>query len=89
VDGLVHISELGAGKRVNHPSEVLVEGQEVEATVLGVDPEKKRISLSLSAQEGSAEAPAEIRTPADYTRPKQSFGTLGDLLKESMAKQKK
>jgi small subunit ribosomal protein S1 len=89
VDGLVHISELGAGKRVNHPSEVLVEGQEVEATVLGVDPEKKRISLSLSAQEGSAEAPAEIRTPADYARPKQGFGTLGDLLRESMAKQKK
>ena len=89
IDGLVHISELGAGKRVNHPQEVLSEGQQVQATVLSVDPEKKRIGLSLKQQDGeTAEVPAERRTAADYAKPKQGFGTLGDLLKESMAKQK-
>ncbi len=47
VDGLVHISALGAGRRVNHPKEVLQTGESVEVEVLSVDPEKRRISLSL------------------------------------------
>jgi len=47
LEGLAHISELGAGRRINHPREVLTLGQDVEVTVLGVDPAKRRISLSL------------------------------------------
>lgn len=46
VDGLVHISEL-SWQRVNHPSEILRVGDEVEAYVLRVDREHKRIALSL------------------------------------------
>ncbi|MDH7576299.1 MAG: bifunctional 4-hydroxy-3-methylbut-2-enyl diphosphate reductase/30S ribosomal protein S1 [Bacillota bacterium] len=46
VDGLLHISEMSWG-RVNHPSEVVQEGDEVEVCVLSVDKENKRISLSL------------------------------------------
>ncbi len=46
VDGLVHISELSWG-RVNHPSDVLSEGDEIEVKVLGLDRERERISLSL------------------------------------------
>src|SRR5438067_3246961 len=45
-DGLVHISQL-AWSRVNHPSEVLHVGQEVEVQVLSVDKEKKKIALSI------------------------------------------
>lgn len=45
-DGLVHISEL-AWHRVKHPSDVLAIGQEVEVYVLRLDPEGKRIGLSL------------------------------------------
>ncbi len=89
VDGLVHISELGAKQRINHPEEVLSVGQSVEATVLSVDPEKKRIGLSLNQDKEAAEPPAERKTVADYAKPKQGFGTLGDLLKESLEKQKK
>ncbi len=44
VDGLLHISELSWG-RVNHPSEVAHEGQELEVKVLRVDKERGRISL--------------------------------------------
>lgn len=47
VDGLVHISNLGAGRRVNHPKEVVAVGQDVEAYVLVVDVENRKISLSL------------------------------------------
>jgi small subunit ribosomal protein S1 len=45
IDGLVHISELD-WKHVNHPSEVLQVGDEVEVHVLGVEKERERISLS-------------------------------------------
>jgi 4-hydroxy-3-methylbut-2-enyl diphosphate reductase IspH/predicted RNA-binding protein with RPS1 domain len=44
VDGLLHVSELSWG-RVNHPSEVLKEGQEVDVIVLRLDRERDRISL--------------------------------------------
>ena len=87
VDGLVHISELGGERRVNHPQELFSINDAVVATVLGVDAEKRRISLSLN-HERRGEAPASPQISAEQTRPRQSFGTLGDLLKESMKKQK-
>lgn len=46
VDGLIHISELSWGW-VNHPSEVVQVGDEVDVYVLRIDYERKRISLSL------------------------------------------
>ncbi|HEX9070227.1 MAG TPA: S1 RNA-binding domain-containing protein, partial [Ktedonobacterales bacterium] len=49
-DGLVHISQL-AWSRVNHPSEVLKVGQEVEVQVLSIDREKKKIALSIKRAE--------------------------------------
>ena len=48
VDGLVHISNLGAGRRVHHPKEVLEVGQWVEATVLSADRSARKLSLTLS-----------------------------------------
>ena len=47
IDGLVHISNLGAGRRINHPREVVEVGQVVEAYILSVDTENRKISLSL------------------------------------------
>src|SRR5690606_38810528 len=44
VEGLVHISELGAGRRINHPREVVSVGQSVEASVRAVDHDKRRLS---------------------------------------------
>src|SRR5579863_7792903 len=49
-DGLVHISQL-AWSRVNHPSEVLHVGQDVEVQVLSVDKDKKKIALSIKRAE--------------------------------------
>src|SRR5213594_4813101 len=48
VDGLVHVSEL-SWKHVDHPSEVVSVGQEVEVEVLDVDLDRERVSLSLKA----------------------------------------
>ncbi len=47
IDGLVHVSDMSWTKRVEHPSEVLQKGEEVQVMVLDVDAENKRISLGL------------------------------------------
>ena len=79
VEGLVHISELGAGRRINHPREVVSVGQEVEAVVLSVDHERRRIGLSMAAStSGNAEDVAE----AAKAHPPARFGTFADLLKK-------
>ena len=79
VEGLVHISELGAGKRINHPKEVVEVGQEVEAVILTIDHERHRLGLSIaSSADGSAADVAE----AAKTQPRANFGTFGDLLRK-------
>ncbi len=47
VEGLIHISEISAEKRINHPQDVLRTGQVVKAQVLALDPEKRLIRLSM------------------------------------------
>jgi ribosomal protein S1 len=47
IDGLLHVSELGDGKRIEHPNEVLKDGQQVNVRVERVDRGGKRISLSM------------------------------------------
>jgi small subunit ribosomal protein S1 len=47
VDGLVHISDLSWTKHVKHPSEMLKKGQEVDAVVLSIEPDKERMALGL------------------------------------------
>jgi small subunit ribosomal protein S1 len=47
VEGLVHISEITAEKRLNHPHEVLKLGQKVKAQVVSIDAEKRLIRLSM------------------------------------------
>jgi small subunit ribosomal protein S1 len=47
VEGMVHVSEISAEKRINHPSDVLKVGQTVKALVLSIDPEKRLMRLSM------------------------------------------
>ena len=47
VEGLVHISEMSWTRPVRPPSQMVRQGDEVEVVILGVDPEKKRISLGM------------------------------------------
>ena len=47
VEGLIHVSELSWTKRITRPSDVLTQGQEVEAVVLGVNKEEQKISLGV------------------------------------------
>ena len=75
VEGLVHISELGAARRINHPKEVVSIGQEVEASVLAIDHDRRRLSLSMAASRDAS--PEDI---AAAPRAPQKLGTLGELL---------
>ena len=58
VEGLIHISEL-ANRRVNHPKEVVAEGEEHELRIIRIDTERQRMGLSLK-QALPAEEAVEI-----------------------------
>ena len=47
IDGMIHVSDISWTRKINHPSECLQKGQEVEAVVLDVNPKEQRISLGL------------------------------------------
>ncbi|MFI5335937.1 MAG: 30S ribosomal protein S1 [Opitutales bacterium] len=47
IDGMVHVSDMSWTRKVNHPSELLKKGDEVDAIVLDVDPNQQRISLGM------------------------------------------
>lgn len=86
VDGLLHISKLGAGRRINHPREVVETGQQITVKVDSIDPEKKRISL---VPEDYSSVPMDNDLPAP-PRPAepQTMGTLGDILQAQLGKKK-
>jgi small subunit ribosomal protein S1 len=88
VDGLIHISRLGAGKRINHPREVLKEGETIEVKVESFDQTNRRLSLALA---GAARAAEEEEATLDEFRRRadeapKGMGTLGEML---LAKSKK
>ncbi|MCC6681092.1 MAG: 30S ribosomal protein S1 [Phycisphaeraceae bacterium] len=51
VEGLVHISEMSWTKRINHPSEIVSIGEEVEVVVLDINKDKQEISLGMKQTE--------------------------------------
>ncbi|MGC1455562.1 MAG: 30S ribosomal protein S1 [Nitrospirota bacterium] len=91
VDGLIHISKMGAGRRINHPREVVKEGQSVEVQVEAVDRAQRRIALALAEIRRAEEE--EAATMKDYkqktTEEPQNMGTLGDMLKTKMEQKDK
>jgi len=92
VDGLLHISKLGGGKRIRSVGEVLRAGQEIEVKVDSVDPVKRRVALSLPATE-SPDTPEE--EAEDYSRymepapPPPALGSLGEALKAKLERKGK
>jgi small subunit ribosomal protein S1 len=47
IDGMVHVSDMSWTRKINHPSEMIKKGEEIDAMVLDVDPDQQRISLGL------------------------------------------
>jgi small subunit ribosomal protein S1 len=87
VEGLLHIGELGAGKRLTHAREAAKPGDELEVTILSVDNEKRRVSLGLGAKEDVVDE--EGRSAASRAAGSGGgMGTLGDLLKAKLPPRK-
>ncbi len=63
IEGLIHISEMSWSQHIKHPSQILTVGQEVEAMVLNVEPEQKKISLGLKQLEPDPWENIEERYP--------------------------
>jgi small subunit ribosomal protein S1 len=51
IDGMVHVSDLSWTKKINHPSEILKKGDEVDAVVIDIDKANQRISLGVKQLE--------------------------------------
>jgi small subunit ribosomal protein S1 len=92
VDGLVHVSRIVADRRISHPKQAIAVGDEVDVTVLSIEPEQRRIALSMvegarREQEASAHADRqeEAQAMAKANTPR-GMGTFGDLLKRSLDK---
>ena len=91
VDGLLHISKLGSGKRINHPREVVKEGEQIEVKIESIDRSSRRISLALA---GPARAAAEEEaTMSEFRRQSddapKGMGTLADMMRTRVQKGKK
>lgn len=80
VDGLLHISKLGAGRKINHPREAIEEGQAITVRIDSIDREKQRISLV--PEDYQDESASEEEMEQTYVPPKESrsMGTFADLL---------
>ncbi len=78
LEGLVHISEIGGGRRLNHAREAVQPGQEVQVRVLGVDTARRRISLSMAAVGGGGADRSERSETSDRGGERRDRGDRGD-----------
>ncbi len=67
VEGLIHVSELSWTKRIARPGDVLTQGQEVEAIVLGVNKDEQKISLGVRQMETNPWDEMEHKYPIGKT----------------------
>lgn len=95
VDGLVHISKLGAGRRINHPKEVVEAGQNLEVIIESIDTESRRISLvpsdylSIEDEEEKERGDfQDYRAGSKKEAVQDSMGSFGALLKAKLEEKK-
>ncbi|MDK9708415.1 MAG: 30S ribosomal protein S1 [Desulforhopalus sp.] len=96
IDGLLHISKLGGGRRINHPREVMEVGQNIEVKIDSIALAEKRISLIpvdyVSPENKDEEERTEYKAFIVEAKKKKSaseVGSLGALLKAKIAEKKK
>jgi len=84
IDGLVHVSDISWSRRVKHPGELLKKGQPVDAVITAIDPENRRMSLSIKDMEPNAwNEFVATHKPGDLVKGKiarfASFGAFVEL----------
>ncbi|MGL1932977.1 MAG: 30S ribosomal protein S1 [Desulfotalea sp.] len=92
VDGLIHISKLGAGRRINHPREVIEVDQELEVKIDGIDRDARRISLApadyVSTESEEQKEKDSYKKYEEQQGNSSSMGNLGQLLQAKLAEKK-
>ena len=86
IDGLIHISKLGEGKKIQHPQDVVKIGQEIEVKVEKVDMINKRISLipaSISRAEDERKETLNRYAEKQENEDLGGLGALGEALKKA------
>lgn len=86
IDGLIHISKLGEGKKIQHPQDVVKIGQEIEVKVEKVDMINKRISLipaSISRAEDERRETLNRYAEKQENEDLGGLGALGEALKKA------
>ncbi|HEX6923382.1 MAG TPA: 30S ribosomal protein S1 [Bacillales bacterium] len=86
VEGLVHISEI-SNHHIGTPDEVLSEGEMVEARVLDVNPDEKRVSLSIRDLQRNTEIPDQSTLQGDDEEDSGGF-SVGDMIGDQLKKYK-
>jgi len=85
LEGLIHISEL-SDQRINHPKEVVKEGDVVTLRIIKVDPERRRIGLSLRKVESMAYANMDyemmLSQQAQEEKPSEEAAAQGEVVEE-------
>ncbi|GAB4113894.1 MAG: 30S ribosomal protein S1 [Roseiflexaceae bacterium] len=64
IEGLIHVSEMGDG-RVQHPRDVVKEGDPVEVRIIRIDPARRRMGLSMRLSDDGTPPPEEIEESTD------------------------
>ncbi len=72
IEGLLHVSEMSAKKRVNSPGELVKPGDEIDVAIIGVDPVARRVSLSMKLLQQRAEEEIEPDVRARFVAPAPS-----------------
>jgi small subunit ribosomal protein S1 len=81
LEGLIHISKLGAGRRINSPEEVVKEGEEVEVTVESIDVERKRIGLAIDNGYGAYDTATDEQGEEVVLKPGATVKGIADGIK--------
>ncbi|HYA14228.1 MAG TPA: 30S ribosomal protein S1 [Syntrophales bacterium] len=95
VDGLIHISKLGKGRKITHPSDVVNVGQSIDVRIDAIDSDQKRISLSIPEAESQEDVSrkTEKESEEDFreyvNKVPASLGSLGDIMKRKSDAKKK
>ncbi len=95
IDGLIHISKLGSGRKIHHPREVMEEGQSIDVNIESTDLDERRISLVpsdyVSPESKDTAEQSEYKSYISGNKKKKGtsdVGSLGALLKAKLAEKK-
>jgi len=79
IEGLIHISEL-AHQVIKHPRDVVNEGDELELKIIRIEPERRRLGLSLKQTLDGAE---EVAVVSEDAEPTEDIGDFGDIFEDN------